>query len=92
MASKTVYSCDLCHEEIKDGEIQVFAGTFGLDFHLDCLEKANGTIIGLFSDEVHAGISSTFKERPNHAPRILWDRKKVRQSDEDEGEWARPTI
>lgn len=66
--------CDICQTEIARTDMRVFAGTYGLDFHSDCLFKVNGTILGLLTDEINFGSSEKFEDRPNHAPRLYWDK------------------
>lgn len=74
MSAYKTYKCDICGTNIKEDEMHVFAGVYGLDFHLTCLQSADGTIIGMFVDDVHVGNSREFRDRPNHAQRIHWNK------------------
>jgi len=77
--------CDICEQPVKDSENQVFVGAYGLDFHMDCLRQVDGTIIGKLTDEATVGIQSEFIDRPAHAPRLVWNRKKTSQ--DTQGRW-----
>lgn len=71
----TKVTCDICKEPIESDQKHVFAGVYGLDFHELCLQKVNGTIIGLLVDDVTVGLSETYIDKPGHANRLYWDKK-----------------
>jgi len=69
----TKTTCDICNKTIEPNEQRVFAGSYGLDFHLICLDVVDGTIIGLLVDDVEVGQSKEFEGNPNHASRLYWN-------------------
>ncbi|QJD51765.1 hypothetical protein SEA_ASHTON_26 [Microbacterium phage Ashton] len=80
--------CDICHKEIEPEQMHVFAGVYGYDFHMDCLRQTDGTLIGFLVDDVHVGVSKDFIDRPAHANRLYWERRKVIAVSSPDGEYA----
>jgi hypothetical protein len=71
----TIVTCDICKLEMGNNEQRVFAGSYGYDFHLTCLEKVDGTILGKLTDELRVGTTIEYGDKPNHAPRFYWNEK-----------------
>lgn len=62
MARKTQFECDICDGEIGSSD-HVDAGVYGRDYHLSCLKKVDGTIIGQLVDDI----------RYNQGDRLYWN-------------------
>ena len=73
----TIVTCDICDSAIGSLETRVFAGVYGRDFHIKCLQHVNGSIIGLLVDDVRVGTSGEYADSPGHATRLYWDKRKL---------------
>lgn len=68
----TTIKCDLCHKAIESDDVYIDAEVYGFDFHPDCVEACNGTLIGFLVDDIKIGRVGC---EPRELERYYWDKK-----------------